>query len=419
MVINIETFGRLSNGQDVNSTYIDDIYAGFCKTTKCYNDKFGTTSDRDLQHNNSTGCDCLCDISCFISGICCPKIFFDYTTCTETNILHSNPQQKHTKPVLMIDKCPNTSDYTLRKECEISSDLETQLQNTPVTLINSGDTFRNIYCLNCFNIYNVSLERVQTWTLKIECKDKVNFNFLPSYLAVIKHAKTKNCDIFFQSSSSITKHCQIHLEKTNDIISTCNVSGTWTTYDRNIELACQIYDNSFYSFKNVFCLICNPLPENVIFHRKVKENCNDSCNRTDILNTSCTDKGMLNIYDLDVEHNCKNIMRTECNLPIIKYFCRLYTSINKDESNRRFLLNDVSFRAVFDISKYSNNFEQIPTTNKCNETQVLDSKKVMLLIPICRKMIKRYITYKLENNLSNDTSTYIIVSVNRKCIDMI
>ncbi|CAC5424868.1 unnamed protein product [Mytilus coruscus] len=374
MLINVETLRRLSNGQDVNLTHIDDIYAGFCKTTKCYYDKFGTSLDRNILHNNSTGCNCSCDISCFISGICCPKIFFDYTTCTETNILSSSPEQRHTIPILMIDRCPNISDYKLKKGCEISSDLETQLQNTPVTSMKSGHTFRNIYCLMCYNIYKVSLNIHQTWTLNTKCKEALNFNFLPSYLAVIKHALMKHCDIFFESYPSITKQCQVNLGRRDIIISTCNVSGTWTTYDHNIEFACQIYDNRFYSFKNVFCFICNPLPENVIFESKVKEHCNESCNRTDILNNSCTDKRMLSVYDMDVEHKCKNMLHTECNLPIIKYFCGLYIRIKmyNGGSNSDYM---VPFRAVFDISKYSNNFEQIPTTNKCNEKQVVDSKK--------------------------------------------
>lgn len=387
MLIIVETFGSLSNGHDVNSTYIDDIYTGFCKTTKCYNDKYGNSSGRDFQHNNSTGCDCSCDIFCFISGVCCPKIFFDYTTRTETHILHSNPQTNHTKPVMMIDRCQNTSDYTLRTDCEISSDLETQFQNTPVTSINSGQTFRNIYCLNCFNIYNVSLDIVRTWTRIIECKEEVNSTVLSPYSALLENAKSKKCDIFFRPFF-ISKQCQVNLEKKNDIISICNVSGTWTTYDRNIDLACQMYGNSFYSFKNVFCYICNPLPENVILHSKVKEHCNDSCNRTYILNTTFTDKAILSINDLNVEDNCKNMKRTEYNQPIIKYFCRLYASI-KRTGTTIIVINDhvghMPVRTVFDFSKYSNDIEQISTTNTCNETQVLDSKKVMHLIPICRK----------------------------------
>ncbi|CAC5424867.1 unnamed protein product [Mytilus coruscus] len=82
---------------------------------------------------------------------------------------------------------------------------------------------------------------------------------------------------------------------------------------------------------------------------------------------------MLSIYDMDVEHQCKDMIDKECNLRIINYFCGLYISTGMRFSSH---FDDVvSFQAVLDISKYSNNFEQIPTTNKCNETQVLDSKK--------------------------------------------
>ncbi|XP_052063031.1 uncharacterized protein LOC127702768 [Mytilus californianus] len=43
-----------------------------------------------------------------------------------------------------------------------------------------------------------------------------------------------------------------------NIISSCNVSGTWESYDPSIEWACRNYDNLYHTFRNVFCYICNP-----------------------------------------------------------------------------------------------------------------------------------------------------------------
>ncbi|CAC5404829.1 unnamed protein product [Mytilus coruscus] len=164
--------------------------------------------------------------------------------------------------MLMIKRCPSKSDDKLRNKCENSGEMKTQLLNKPVTSLKSGLTYRNIHCPECFND---SLVNAIIWTIRMECDEKANFNLLSSYSAIIELAEKKQCDLFYHTKSiaNYIRSCHINPKNNVDVISTCNVSGTWKTFDRDIEFACQMYDNIFLLFKNVYCYICNPLPENI------------------------------------------------------------------------------------------------------------------------------------------------------------
>lgn len=248
------TYKEFVHGKDVNVTYITDVYSEFCGKSKCNNKREEKSNVQSVSINDSFCPDCSCHVSCFIKGNCCPDVFFDYEpTCTITNILSLNRQTKSSKAIQMIVKCPTDSDEEISKLCNISSDLETQLQNIPVTSRQSGLTFRNIYCLMCFND---SLEYAIPWSLEVDCEEEGNLNFITNYSQIIKHAKSNKCDIFYYTSplQNYTRSCKLN----KNIISTCNVSGTWKNYDFNIEYACQTYDNNFCMFKNIYCYMCNP-----------------------------------------------------------------------------------------------------------------------------------------------------------------
>jgi hypothetical protein len=73
----------------------------------------------------------------------------------------------------------------------------------------------------------------------------------------------------------------------NDLIDECNVTGTWSTYDYDIDWACNGFQLPFEIYKNVFCFICNPpLTDQDI----ITSTCNqtgDWLQKTDAIENAC------------------------------------------------------------------------------------------------------------------------------------
>jgi hypothetical protein len=42
------------------------------------------------------------------------------------------------------------------------------------------------------------------------------------------------------------------------LIDNCNVIGTWKRYDKDINFACNTFENDLKFYKNIFCYLCNP-----------------------------------------------------------------------------------------------------------------------------------------------------------------
>ncbi|CAC5404827.1 unnamed protein product [Mytilus coruscus] len=338
--------------EDVNLTFITDMYAEFCGKTECNSKRAKTTHEQNILVNDSFCPDCSCQVSCFISGNCCPDVFFDNEpTCIDTNVLLAagNRQREFSKAILMQDKCPNKSNEELSKLCNMSSDLETQLQNVPVTSITSGLTFRNIYCLQCFND---SLEYAKHWSLEIDCEEEGNLNFMSNYSQIIKLSKSKKCDLFYDTSflENYTRSCQMN----ENIISMCNVSGTWNKYDSNIEYACKVYDNNFYMFKNIYCYMCNP-PE--------KSDVITGCNITESLDNT------INVTRVHQIVHCGriNILQLHYQLTLLNYSCKpCNSSIGSDIKIHEQLQRKFSVRNLFNFSRYK---------DSSYETKVFDPNK--------------------------------------------
>ena len=90
------------------------------------------------------------------------------------------------------------------------------------------------------------------------------------------------------------------------LIKECNVTGTWTEYDPDVDIACQTYDNKCNKlFKNVFCYVCNP-PQ--------------STGR--VLN-SCNNTGLWERNNENIEKGCNLSRKTTLNFPFKNFYCYL------------------------------------------------------------------------------------------------
>ncbi|XP_076079200.1 uncharacterized protein LOC143049467 [Mytilus galloprovincialis] len=159
----------------------------------------------------------------------------------------------------MVNSCPKDATTIQKSLCNVSDLQDQQIENIPVSSNKTGLIYRNIHCLKC---HKESVEDLILWSLNLECEyDRFeDYNYLASYNDIIEKAKNENCSIAFEPNDKISKRKCVPDSKTTalDKISSCNISGTWQNYDHDIDVACQSYDHAYFSFKNVFCYLCNP-----------------------------------------------------------------------------------------------------------------------------------------------------------------
>ncbi|CAC5417373.1 unnamed protein product [Mytilus coruscus] len=215
----------------------------------------------------------------------------------------------------MISHCPVSSDNVTKRKCEISTSLQQKFQNIPVYSFKSGLSYRNVHCSVC---HNESMGDIIPWKIEIECAEFADFNFLSTYSEIIDYAIEKKCDIFYSSSGIEGLHfntCDNNYFLDDGLISKCNVSGTWITFDASIDFACQMYDNRFHSFKNVFCHLCNP-PNDI-------GGVISKCNTT----------GLWDVFSTNLEKACLNTIQSPLTTPFKNIYCFFCNSNNKNKTD--------------------------------------------------------------------------------------
>jgi hypothetical protein len=172
----------------------------------------------------------------------------------------------------VIDGCPNLEKAISYLRCY----KPTQIQDyVMVTDKKTGRVYRNKHCADCNGIQNY-----EKLNLRIECEDSDSLMKL-----VTNHQREKylmeNCSFGAHLSGKIKgpSHCipQTHL------ISTCNTTGSWNFYDKEILEGClakgsdqstifrHVGDDYFEQlahYANVYCFLCNGN-----FHVKSVETC--------------------------------------------------------------------------------------------------------------------------------------------------
>ncbi|CAC5407114.1 unnamed protein product [Mytilus coruscus] len=282
----------------LNISHVIEVYTSACGSKLC---------DRSKQPDVIKKLDiyecppCYCDKQCFSKMNCCPDFYFSYQLkCTNTKIVEKSPYKDSTS-VLMVDTCPSFADNKTKYLCEKKNDdLIDQIQNLPVTDSRNNLIFRNMYCALC---HNETKENIRKWQLEIQCLDFADFNFLSSYEEIFNTADDKRCNIGFHTDIS-THDIPVCNSAAETRVQKCNITGTWTKYDSDVEKACETYNQKSYPlFKNVFCFICNP-PRN----------------QDDVI-SQCNITGLWQHYDSNLEHACKMAMSSTIILPFRNIYC--------------------------------------------------------------------------------------------------
>ena len=163
----------------------------------------------------------------------------------------------------MVSKCRRpVKDRRIKEMCENPPNDEDSFESVyPILSTETEYFYKNRFCAICDGIDPASIIDSH-WTVDVSCGDFISV----ATDNLLKKLKKENCTII-----------SVPPDKENMIydnicylppfqISQCNVTGKWSKYDKDVELACRSYTDPFNStYKNYHCYVCNvATPEPVI-----------------------------------------------------------------------------------------------------------------------------------------------------------
>jgi hypothetical protein len=232
-----------------------------------------TISGGDEKAEMHTCNPCSCDDDCHIFGTCCPDLAFKYLDrqplyqCLHNRYTKSSSNSAAAQPYYyMITSCPSTgSDSDLKRRCteiDTTSNLDPIL-HLPVTSNSTGQTYRNVYCALCHKDPD-ALEGL--WTTDVKCKTSVTFDQYSSTAELLRAAVSAGgCYVtFFPKEWMASRTCNADVKTwATTHIGICNVTCKWRQYDPDVEWACAHYTLPYgregyqRKYNNVFCRSCN------------------------------------------------------------------------------------------------------------------------------------------------------------------
>lgn len=238
---------------------------------------------------------CSCELGCFNNPKvpCCPDLYFSYgvPNCRSTTFTSTSAVKLHYR---VIDYCPEGANTKLSEKCTKNRKPSERIRFPPLSNRRLKFLYWNIFCAECHNVSSA-----QPLYLSFECMYPTDFNYLSSYEEIIEHANMKMCSISFEEDKN---YGACNPDSSKNIISSCNVTGTWDVYDFSIDAACKSAFSLTYKsvFKNVFCYLCNAP---VSLSQPLKNTCPDNSSPFAQL--------------------CKEFPRIKAALPYKNIFCKL------------------------------------------------------------------------------------------------
>ncbi|XP_062579349.1 uncharacterized protein LOC134241298 [Saccostrea cucullata] len=212
---------------------------------------------------------CSCDVGC--RGDCCDDFAFSQPwTCIGDKFYRDESAQD--KDYLAIGGC--IENQSLKHFCN-GGNASQFYQAFPVTK-RYKESYVNLFCYLCntkaqdgIHIVENVTKDLYVWPLKVDCITYINHRNFQSLQTLIDHFKRSSCVLRFSPPADAAKCSDNCHQGQYSSIQTCNVSGTWTTFNQDIKTACELTEifrfpmievqGSYY--KNKFCSICNPFPE--------------------------------------------------------------------------------------------------------------------------------------------------------------
>ncbi|XP_069121320.1 uncharacterized protein [Argopecten irradians] len=253
---------RLDSHDNVQTLYTNAVSFNRSKLLKLHYATFGTNSYCSAKFPggffvNDT---CSCDESCLFRNskpFCCHDLLLDSpTSCLKASISGSKYFSLNFGAVVGCNDY--TGDQVILNRCK-SANPNDIFGILPVTY--NGIVYKNLDCFRCNNpTINISHASVSDWELQFECDSHPHFKYFPSVIGIIEHFRRRNCNIQIVPAREyhVTKMSRIYCNR--ERVDRCNITGQWSKYDRDIELACETLDlflPPHHGYKNVYCYICN------------------------------------------------------------------------------------------------------------------------------------------------------------------
>ena len=247
----------LSKENETDATYneLTRLYTdhrSFCRISDSCN---STVWDWDLYCHCER---CSCKPECFETDSCCPETITDIW-----NIQKPEVQQKcisfsykgfdsEFRQTMMAD-CPSSFE-TSDENKEITNKCERRHESSylgdilPVDDKTTDITYANEFCAKCHSIPSTNLKH--EWSAILKCNTSL---FTPkSFDTILADINQTDCDIV------LTPKVRRYQKSCYNVISSCNVTKEWKSYDSFTEQACLAYKSTYMKrFRNPFCAICN------------------------------------------------------------------------------------------------------------------------------------------------------------------
>ncbi|KAL8558108.1 hypothetical protein ACOMHN_055563 [Nucella lapillus] len=207
---------------------------------------------------------CFCDKICFIFRDCCPNMYVNVShpvgSSHVSHALRCSPASfgnRYSHKYVMQTRCPNVTQTSLKLQCE-SSDTSHWKMTQPFTSLDTFYTYKNRYCAHCHS----DAANLRPWKLELNVRNSATLVNATTPQELYEAAlKDEDNELDYKYPDSVEKHVRECLK--GNVISTCNVTGRWPTYDVSVDRACRLFNvpimglwgESYYS--NPFCYLCN------------------------------------------------------------------------------------------------------------------------------------------------------------------
>ncbi|KAK7103267.1 hypothetical protein V1264_018202 [Littorina saxatilis] len=213
---------------------------------------------------------CQCDDHCLQYGDCCPDKLLENMTevqpyeikadCRDNLYRGYTPEQRKARianatSYMMTATCPPFASVEAVRACSDQSN------SLPVSVQTKSEkwgvhVFANARCALC---NGVESSFIVPWKTVVLCKYDTNFTASTAGDKATEAADHRDCFIVHYPPPSLPPPRQCYYD--NTVISSCNVTGRWSSRDDFLERACAAYldpkEAEGQLFQNVFCYLCN------------------------------------------------------------------------------------------------------------------------------------------------------------------
>ncbi|XP_019918392.3 uncharacterized protein [Magallana gigas] len=183
---------------------------------------------------------CSCSEYCDFNRNCC--LDESYSTCVQSMIPWSifNQDQSYK----MVSSCPDLYEICLQPITGTNF-----LHQIPVYSFVTNKTYANVNCSKCHGE-----NETVSWAYYIECPYKeIDIDDYTDAPSLWNGMMYSSCALKLTPPvNTFQRHCEV-----TSLVSTCNITGDWDVYDKEIQDACKHYQKPYKFYQNVFCFLCN------------------------------------------------------------------------------------------------------------------------------------------------------------------